>query len=68
MKLALLLMLTTLPNNTIHAILIKNMDFGKNYVKIRIGDLLKQTKPNNHLAELYLDENKQIDKICVLKV
>ena len=31
------------------------MEFGKNYVKIRIGDLLKQTKPNNHMAELYLD-------------
>ena len=68
-KLALLLVLTTGQRcQTIHAILLKNMEFGKNDVKIRIGDLLKQTKPNNHLAELYFEEYKQNDKICVVKV
>ena len=68
-KLALLLVLTTGQRcQTIHAILLKNMEFGKNDIKIRIGDLLKQTKPNNHLAELYLEEYKLNDKICVVKV
>ena len=68
-KLALLLVLTTGQRcQTIHAILLKNMEFGKNDVKIRIGDLLKQTKPNNHLAELYFEEYKLNDKICVVKV
>ena len=55
-KLALLLILTTGQRcQTLHAMNIKNIVIAENSIKIRIGELLKQTKPNQHLAELYIE-------------
>lgn len=39
-----------------------------NYIKIRIGDLLKQSKPNKHLAEMYIEAYKHNQSICVVEV
>lgn len=68
-KLATLLILVTGQRcQTLHLMRIDNMEFGDNYVKLRIGDLLKQSKPGKHLAELYLDSFHTNENICVVKV
>ena len=38
-----------------------------NFIKIRIGELLKQTKVGQHLTELYIEEYKQDKAICVVE-
>ena len=63
-KLALLLILTTGQRcQTLHAINLENIEVTEKSIKIRIGELLKQTKPNTHLAEAYDNPN-----ICVVEV
>lgn len=67
-KLALLLILTTGQRcQTLHAMNIKNIEIAENSIKIRIGELLKQTKPNQHLAELYIEAYSD-PNICVVEV
>ena len=67
-KLALLLILTTGQRcQTLKSINIDNLELTKDYVKIRIGDLLKQSKLNSHLAELYIEAFKQNPAICIVK-
>ena len=67
-KLALLLILTTGQRcQTLHAMNIKNIVTAENSIKIRIGELLKQTKPNQHLAELDIEAYSN-PNICVVQV
>ena len=67
-KLALLIILTTGQRcQTLKAMDLKNMEVDKNYIKIRIGELLKQSKPKTHLAELYIEAFGQNPNICVVK-
>ena len=44
------------------------MEFGKNYVKIRIGDLLKQTKQATYICLSYiLKSTKKLIKYVLWK-
>ena len=67
MKLALLIILTTGQRcQTIRALDLNNLEITKEHDKIRIGELLKQTKPKAHLAELYIEAFRQKPDICVV--
>ena len=66
-KLATLLALTTgLRCQTLSLIDIDNIEFSSESLKIRIMDILKQSKPNRHVAELYIEAYPDA-RICVLK-
>lgn len=66
-KLAVLLVITTGQRcQTLRAMDIKNMDITQNYVKIRIGDLLKQTSSKTHLPEIFIEAFKPNPSICVV--
>lgn len=67
-KLVTLLALTTGQRvQTLCAIDIRNLELSSEYIKIRIGDLLKQSKPGNHLQELYIENFPQNTSLCVVK-
>ena len=44
-----------------------NYRSNKNFVKIKIGDLLKQSKPQKHLAELFIEALNSNPAVCVIK-
>ena len=68
-KLAILIALTTGQRcQTLKLMNLKNIEINKNYVKIRIGDLLRQSKPQKHLNEFYIEAFDQNEAICVVKV
>ena len=68
-KLAILIILTTGQRcQTLKAIDLQNMDINEDYIKIRIGELLKQSKPNKHLEEIYIEAYRQNQAICVVNV
>ena len=50
---------------TLHAIQLKNMDITQSYLKIRIGQLLKQSRPGKHLAEIYIEKYSK-ESLCVI--
>ena len=67
-KVALLIILTTGQRcQTLKAMDIRNIEVNKSYIKIRIGDLLKQSKPQKHLAELFIEAFDSNPAICVVK-
>ena len=67
-KLIVLLALTTGQRiQTLHSVDLKNVVLSPNFIKIRIGELLKQTKVGQHLTELYIEEYKQDKAICVVE-
>lgn len=69
MKLATLLILVTGQRcQTLFALRIDNMEIAENYIKIRVGNLLKQSKPGKHLAELYLESFPKNKNICVVRM
>ena len=54
-KLIVLLALTTGKRiQTLYFVDLKNVVLSPKFIKIRIGDLLKQTKVGHHLTELYI--------------
>jgi len=62
---ALLALLTAQRLQSLLLIDIRNIVFSENIVKIRFGDLLKQSKPGKHISELVLDS--YVDKnLCVV--
>ena len=66
-KLVMLLALTTGQRlQTLFLLDIRNITCDEDFVKLRIGDLLKQSKPNNHLSEIYIKSYPD-HKICVVK-
>ena len=67
-KVAILIVLTTGQRcQTLAAMNLRNMDLNRgNHVKIRIGELLKQSKPQHHLEELYIEAFKNNPSICVV--
>ena len=68
-KLAVLLALTTGQRcQTLKAININNMELDRDKVKIRVGELLKQSKPQRHLNEIYIEKFEQNSNICVINV
>ena len=67
-KLVTLLALTTGQRiQTLSLMDLRNMDIDSKYVKIRIGDLLKQSKPGNHLQELYVESFPSNAALCVVQ-
>ena len=67
-KLAVLMVLTSGQRcQTLKAIDIRNMEINSEYVKIRIGDLLKQSNPKNHLAEIFIEAFRANPSICVVE-
>lgn len=67
-KLVTLLALTTGQRvQTLCAIDIRNLELSSDYLKVRIGDLLKQSKPGNHLQELYIESFPPNSSLCIIK-
>jgi hypothetical protein len=65
-KLLMLLALCTGQRmQTLHCITLDNIEISSTAIKIRIQDLLKQTRHGNHLSELYI-ENYISDSLCVV--
>ena len=46
---------------------IRNIDCSSTHLKIRIGALLKQSKPNRHLSELFISEYILDRDLCVVR-
>lgn len=67
---ALLSLLTAQRLQSIHLIDKRNILFSKSVVKIRIGDLVKQSKPGKHLSEIVLNSyvNKDLCIVTCLKM
>lgn len=66
-KLVMLLALTTGQRmQSLFLIDIRNLELETLYVKIRFGDLLKQTKPGRHLSELFIEAFKPDYRLCVV--
>ena len=67
-KLAVLLALTTGQRcQTLFYLDLHNVEIKDNYIKLRIGDLLKQSKINNHLNEIYIEKYPASEALCVVK-
>ena len=67
-KLVVLLALTTGQRiQTIHSVDLRNVVISDDSIKIRFGDLLKQTRVGNHLAELYIEAFPSDEDVCVVK-
>ena len=68
-KLAVLIALTTGQRcQTLKALNIRNIELNCDYMKIRVGELLKQSRPQKHLSEIYIEKFKENPNICVLNV
>ena len=66
-KVAVLMALATGQRcQTLSVMDIENMEITQEYVKIRIGELLKQSKPNKHLAEIFIEAFNQNPAICIV--
>ena len=66
-KVAVLMALATGQRcQTLSVMDIENMEITQEYVKIRIGELLKQSKPNKHLAEIFIETFNQNPAICIV--
>ena len=69
MKLAMLLALTTGQRcQSLMYIDIRNIDINDLYIKIRFGDLLKQSRVGYHLQELYIEVYPDNTDLCVVKL
>lgn len=67
-KLAVLLALTTGQRcQTLFYLDVNNIEMCSEYVKFRIGDLLKQSRPKYHLSELYIEAYPLNVNLCVVK-
>ena len=67
-KLALLLILVTGQRcQTLFSINIENIEITPEYIKLRIGDILKQTRPKYHLGEIYIEPFTENVNICAVK-
>lgn len=65
-KLLMLLALTTGQRiQTLHFIDVQNLEHCDKYVKIRVGELLKQSKAGRHLNEIYIESYKD-PSVCVV--
>lgn len=45
---------------------LNNIELCREHVKIRIGDLIKQTRVNNHLGEIYIEAYPHNKALCVV--
>ncbi|MEW8548296.1 MAG: tyrosine-type recombinase/integrase [Candidatus Thiodiazotropha sp.] len=67
-KLVTLLALSTGQRaQTLHMLDIRNIESCESHLKLRIGDLLKQSRPNSHLAELFISQYILDQDLCVVR-
>ena len=67
-KLATLLALTIGQKcQTLWAIDNKDIEICSKFMKVRITQLLKQSKPNNHLQEMYFEHFQKNPHVCVIQ-
>ena len=67
-KLTTLLALTTGQRcQTLWAIQVNDIEIFKEFMKVRISKLLKQSKVNNHLREMYFEPFVKNSNICVIQ-
>lgn len=67
-KLVTLFALTTgQRSQTLHLFDTRNIECCVTSLKIRIGDLLKQSRPNNHLSELFISQYVLDQDLCVVR-
>lgn len=66
MKVAMLLCLLSGQRlQSVHLIDIRNIEFTENCVKIRIGDLVKQSRPGHHIEELIFNKYAN-NSLCIV--
>ena len=65
---ALLALLTAQRGQSLHLVDIRNLTITKSHVKIRFGDLVKQSRPGHHLGELVIPGYAPDRRLCILKV
>lgn len=66
-KLVMLLALTTGQRmQSLFLLDTRNLELGLRSVKIRFGDLLKQTRPGKHLSEIFIEAFKPDFRLCVV--
>ena len=67
-KLTTVLALTTGQRcQTLWAIQVNDIEISKEFMKVRISKLLKQSKVNNHLREMYFEPFVKNSNICVIQ-
>ena len=47
--------------------LLENVEVKEEFIKIRIGDLLKTSKHNRHLSELFVEKYEHEKSLCVVQ-
>ena len=52
---------------TFHMLDIRNIESCVTHLKLRIGDLLKQSRPSNHLPELFISQYISDQDLCVVR-
>ena len=62
----LLAVLSGQRGQTIHLLNIQNMSLTEDTVKFRIGDLVKQSRPSNHVSEIVLQAFVDDRKLCIV--
>lgn len=68
MKTAILLLLVMGQRcQTVHLIDIRNLELGENYLKIRIAELVKQSRPNRGVPEFYIESFNSNSQVCVVQ-
>lgn len=68
LKLVVLLALTTSQRcQTLSYLDLRNIDIQDTFVKIRIGDLLKQSSSKNHLQEIFISAYPNDKRVCVVE-
>ena len=64
----LLALVTGQRSQTLHSLDVANIECSDVYMKIRIKDLLKQSKPNKHLPEIFISKYLLDNELCVVNI
>ena len=61
-------LLTGQRTQTVHLLSIQNMTVTAEFYKFRIGDIVKQTRPGNHLSEIELPAYPHDKRLCIVSI
>ena len=61
-------LLTGQRTQTVHWLSIQNMTVTAEFYKFRIGDIIKQTRPGNHLSEIELPAHPHDKRLCIVSI
>lgn len=53
---------------SLHYLDVRNISFEGEYVKIRIGDPLKHTRPCVHISEFVFEQYTQDSRVCIVQL